>query len=96
MKFYYESIDDATLTYTGTPATGYPVTNLQDRNETTLFRDTIGAATLCIEMDFGAAVTCGSLILGGVDGSATAKYVLQGASNDSFTTDVFNALTNQE
>ena len=57
MKFYYQSIDSATLTYSGTASTGFPVTNLQDRNLHTLFKDTgIGAAELFINIDFGSAV----------------------------------------
>lgn len=58
MKFYYEGLQDATLTYDGTEDTGYPVTNLQDMNKNTYFKDTVTMGGNELVIDFGSARTC--------------------------------------
>ena len=62
---YHQSLDSATLTYSGTPDTDYPITNVQDRNKGTYFKDTTpGGASFSIKIDFGVSRTCDYLLLG--------------------------------
>jgi hypothetical protein len=63
--FYADGIDGKTLVYSATEDTGFDIDNIQDRNINTLFKDTaIGAASVTIDIDFGAAKTCDYLLLG--------------------------------
>jgi len=88
VKLYYQSLDDATVTYSGTADTGYPVTNVQDRNANTLLKETtgIGLVVNYITIDFGSAVACDSLVLGNVLGQANFEYLLEADDNSGFAT----------
>jgi len=76
--FYAQSIDDATLTYSATPETGYPVTNLQDRSKNTFLNDlTFASDTANLVIDLGAARACNYILLG--------NYVIASAENVTLT-----------
>ena len=88
MIFYYQSIDDATLSSSITPTTGYPLTNLQDRNESTEMRGTFLTAGSTITMDFGSGGRAADhLILGGytASGGATSPMITLEHSTDNVT-----------
>ena len=92
MKFYYQSLDDATVTYSGTEDTGYPVTNLQDRNEHTLFKDT-NISSCEITIDLKSARAIDYLYIGGLTGSGAAanqQIALQWSTNGTIWADVFS------
>ena len=60
---YHQSLESATLTYSATADTNYPVTNLQDRYKNTFFKDTaIGLTEVNIKVDFGTARTCNYIL----------------------------------
>jgi len=60
---YHQSLESATLTYSATADTNYPVTNLQDRYKNTFFKDTEIGARVTIKVDFGSARACNYIIL---------------------------------
>jgi hypothetical protein len=87
MEFYSESLDDGTLTYSATEDTNYPVENIQDRNINTFFKDSaIGAATVNIVIDLGAARSCNSIVLGNYIATAAnaARLKLECHSADAW------------
>lgn len=64
-KLYGQSIDEATLTYSGTENTDFPVERIQDRDLNSFLLDSApGAGTINIDIDFGASRTCDHIILG--------------------------------
>ena len=70
-SFYADGIDDATLTYSATETTGYPVENIQDRNKNTILKDAPAVASVNIEIDFGNAKACDFCIIGNLTFSGT-------------------------
>lgn len=63
--FFYQSLETATLTYSATPDTNYPITNLQDRCLNTFFRDSeIGRRSVTIKIDFGSPRRCDYILFG--------------------------------
>jgi len=86
-EIYAQSIDDATLAYSATEDTGFPITNMQDRNIQTFFKDsTIAAATVNLVIDFGAARACDSIVLGNYIATAAlrANLTLEAHSADAW------------
>jgi hypothetical protein len=63
MRFYYQGLKDATLSYDGTADTDYPITNLQDMNQNTSFKDTVAASGNELSIDLTAARTCAYIAL---------------------------------
>jgi len=63
MKFYYENIKDATITYSGTEDTDFPISNLNDPVKYTLFKDSTPSDGDEIFIDFGTARTCDSFVM---------------------------------
>ncbi len=64
-KLFTESIDTATLT--GINHGSSVLSNLQDRDPTTLGFDNTSSSTMGVEIDFSTARTCNYVILGGLD-----------------------------
>ena len=96
-RFLSGGIDGATLTYTGAD-TGYPITNIQDRNKNTFFKDSaIGANTIDLEIDFGENTTCDFIFLGNYLATAdnTARIDVHHDDNDSFSSPT-TVLSNSE
>jgi len=99
VKFYYQSIQDATVTTTITPDTGSPVTNLQDRNNNTTFSGTVavaagqGFATQTITIDLGSSTAVDHIIIDNIAVGGThpgaATLLLVGDDNSGFTTPEF-------
>ncbi len=89
-EFYAQSLDDAVLTYSATEDTNFPVTNIQDRNIQTFFKDTnAGANSVNIEIDLGASRTCDYIFLGNyiantVDGNERAEMDLERSATGAF------------
>ena len=74
---YHQSIEGATLTYSATPDTNYPITNMQDRYKNTFFKDTgIGVPAVDIYIDFGAVRACSHVILGNYIATAQTNHLL--------------------
>jgi hypothetical protein len=61
--YYYESIEDATITVTG-EASGFPKENMQDRNENTKWKAADNNAQN-VNIDYGSNLTADSIVVGG-------------------------------
>jgi len=81
---YHQSLESATLTYSATADTNYPVTNLQDRYKNTFFKDTAIGASITIKVDFGSARACNYIILQNYIATAPAfaRFVLKYGTAD--------------
>lgn len=76
--YYYDGIEDATLAYSATEDTDFTVENLKNRNKNTFFKDTaIAAATVNLVIDFGAARSCDSIVLGNYIATAVIRANLK-------------------
>lgn len=77
-EIYAQSIDDATLAYSATEDTSFPITNVQDRNINTFMKDTaIAAATVNIVIDLGAARSCDFILLGNYIATAADSALMK-------------------
>lgn len=91
MRIYYEGIESATLSYDGTANSGYPETNLQDRNKNTLFQDTVLAAGNSLTIDLGSARACNYVTLINYSNQSDTVLKLEySADNVSYFTAFFN------
>lgn len=87
-QLYHQSIEGATLTYSATADTNYPATNMQDRYKNTFMKDTaIAAASITIDIDFGATRACNHIILGNylATGDGHPELTLQRDDNAGYT-----------
>ena len=87
-SIYSPGCDSATLTYSATADTDYPVTNIQDRNKNTFFKDSaIGANNVYIDFDFGASLTADFIFIGNyiATGANGVRYDLGHDDNDAFS-----------
>jgi len=76
-KLYYHSLEDATLTYSATADTGYPITNMQDRNINTFFKDSsIASGSVTLKIDFGESVTRDYILLGNYIASSVGAVTI--------------------
>jgi hypothetical protein len=95
MKFYYEGLQDATLTYDGTADTGYPITNLQDMNKNTYFKDITAISGNELKIDLGSIKSCNYIAL--VNYKATGpEPVLTVYYSDDGTTYTATTLTHAD
>jgi hypothetical protein len=79
--YYYDGLEDATLTYSGTEDTDFTVENLKNRNKNTFFKDTdVAANSVTLDIDFGANRTCDHILFGNY--LATAVGALESCDID--------------
>ena len=86
IKFMWQSLEDATLTATSTDS-GFPLTNLQNRNPALVWKSDVDTATQYLNIDFGSSRSCDTCIVDGTNfGDISATYiVLQYSSDAAFT-----------
>jgi len=83
MKFYYENLIDATVTYSGTAEVDNPATNLNDPKRFNLFLDNSPASGVFIKIDFGSGKQCDSIALGNFYTTGATTCNIYGSNNDS-------------
>jgi len=97
---YGQSIDLATLTYSATEDTNYPIQRIQDRDINSFFRDlNIAAVNVTILIDFGTARSADHLILGNYLATSVDDVVwiaLQSADDAAITVNATTHINTQE
>jgi len=89
MKFYYENLRNATITYSGTADSNYPESNLNDVSKNTLFKDTGFTGTTYLDFDFGEPRTCNSIVLGNQDITGVTLALLYSTDDVTYNTAFF-------
>ena len=85
MKFYYQNISGAALTYSGTATTGFPVSNLMSPDMNTIFKDTSIDGEY-ITIDLGTSRTCNYIVIGNcqvLGADITVSYSTDGSTYTS-------------
>jgi len=82
LKLYSKNISDATITYTGTPDTDFPLDNLYDPEKYTIFKDTSVASGVSVKIDFGSGEECDSIVLGSLIATSGVTCTLYGSNDD--------------
>jgi len=85
MKFYYENIRDATITYSGTADTSYPVSNLNNVSNNMKFKDSTPADGATIDIDLGSAKACDYIIIGNLITDGASVAISRGSDGSNFT-----------
>jgi len=86
MKFYYENLKDAIITYSGTADANYPESNLNNLSKNSLFKDTGFTGTTYLDFDLGESRTCNSIILGNQDISGVTLSLLYSIDDVTYNT----------
>ncbi len=82
--FYYRAADEASSIAVTSEATGYPKENLQDRSEHTKWKST-DATDQNLDVDWGSAIACDYVILGGHNLYTAGATVTVQYSDDAST-----------